>query len=111
MPRLPPTRSGSSNDFKADAAVRFAVKIERERGHVSEDDTNAVKAAGYDDAQAIEIVLQVALNTWTNSSTRPPRLMSTSLSPLPGRRADAQRAFRSSRRRVRLPEPVTRTLR
>ena len=66
MPRLPPTRSGSSNDFKADAAVRFAVKIERERGHVSEDDTNAVKAAGYDDAQAIEIVLHVALNTWTN---------------------------------------------
>ena len=26
----------------------------------------AVKAAGYDDAQVIEIVLHVALNTWTN---------------------------------------------
>ena len=27
---------------------------------------SAVKAAGYDDAQMIEIVLHVALNTWTN---------------------------------------------
>ena len=59
-------RSGASNDPKAAAAVRFAVKIARERGHVGEDDVRAVKAAGYDDAQVIEIVLHVALNTWTN---------------------------------------------
>ena len=59
-------RNGASNDPKADAAVRFAVKVVRERGHVSEDDVNAVKAAGYDDAQVIEMVLHVALNTWTN---------------------------------------------
>lgn len=59
-------RSGGSNDLKADAAVRFAVKVARECGHVSENDVNAVKSAGYDDAQVIEIVLHVALNTWTN---------------------------------------------
>jgi uncharacterized peroxidase-related enzyme len=59
-------RTGASNDPKADAAVRFAVKIVRERGHVGEDDIRAVKLAGYDDAQVIEIVLHVALNTWTN---------------------------------------------
>jgi uncharacterized peroxidase-related enzyme len=59
-------RSGASNDPKADAAVRFAVKVARERGHVGEDDVRAVKAAGYDDGQVIEIVLHVALNTWTN---------------------------------------------
>jgi uncharacterized peroxidase-related enzyme len=59
-------RSGASNDPKADAAVRFAAKVSRERGHVSEVDVKAVKAAGYDDAQMIEIVLHVALNTWTN---------------------------------------------
>ena len=59
-------RSGASNDPKADAAVRFATKVTRERGHVSEDDLRAVKLAGYDDAQVIEIVLHVALNTWTN---------------------------------------------
>jgi alkylhydroperoxidase family enzyme len=46
--------------------VRFAVKVARERGHVGEDDVGAVKAAGYDDGQVIEIVLHVALNTWTN---------------------------------------------
>ena len=59
-------RNGASNDPKADAAVRFAVKVARERGHVSEADFRAVKQAGYDDAQIIEIVLHVALNTWTN---------------------------------------------
>ncbi|MEO8244277.1 MAG: carboxymuconolactone decarboxylase family protein, partial [bacterium] len=29
-------------------------------------DLRAVKLAGYDDAQVVEIVLHVALNTWTN---------------------------------------------
>jgi uncharacterized peroxidase-related enzyme len=59
-------RSGRSNDPNADAAVRFAVKVAHERGHVSEEDVRAVKLAGYDDAQVIEIVFHVALNTWTN---------------------------------------------
>jgi uncharacterized peroxidase-related enzyme len=59
-------RNGASNDPKADAAVRFAAQVTRERGHVSEADVRAVKLAGYDDAQVIEIVLHVALNTWTN---------------------------------------------
>jgi uncharacterized peroxidase-related enzyme len=59
-------RSGASNDPKADAALRFAVKVVRARGHVSDADVAAVKAAGYDDAQVIEIVQHVALNTWTN---------------------------------------------
>jgi uncharacterized peroxidase-related enzyme len=59
-------RGGASNDPKADAAVRFAVKIARAHGHVGEDDLRAVKLAGYDDAQMIEIVQHVALNTWTN---------------------------------------------
>ena len=59
-------RRGTSNDSKADAAVRFAVKIVRTRGHVSEIDVDEVRSAGYDDAQLVEIVLHVALNTWTN---------------------------------------------
>jgi uncharacterized peroxidase-related enzyme len=59
-------RSGASMDPKADAAVRFAAKVARLRGHVGEDDVRAVKLAGYDDAQVIEMVLHVALNTWTN---------------------------------------------
>ncbi len=46
--------------------MRFAAKIVRLRGHVGEDDVRAVKAAGYSDAQIVEIVMHVALNTWTN---------------------------------------------
>ena len=59
-------RNGASNDPKADAAVRFAAKVVRLRGRVSEGDVSAVKLAGYSDAQIIEIVQHVALNTWTN---------------------------------------------
>lgn len=46
--------------------MRFAVKVVRERGHVSDADVQAVRMAGYDDAQIVEIVQHVALNTWTN---------------------------------------------
>jgi uncharacterized peroxidase-related enzyme len=59
-------RDGGSNDPKADAAVRFAAKIARERGRVSDDDLRAVKAAGYTDAQIVEMVLHVALSVLTN---------------------------------------------
>lgn len=59
-------RAGRSGDPKADAAVRFAVNVVRERGHVSEADVSALKLAGYEDADVIEIVLHVALNTFTN---------------------------------------------
>ena len=59
-------RGGSSHDPKAEAALRFVAKVVRARGHVSDADVQAVKAAGYDDALVIEIVLHVALNTWTN---------------------------------------------
>jgi uncharacterized peroxidase-related enzyme len=59
-------RNGGSGDTKADAAVRFAVKLVEARGHVTDTDIKAVKDAGYNDAQLIEIVLHVALNTLTN---------------------------------------------
>jgi uncharacterized peroxidase-related enzyme len=59
-------RSGASNDPKTDAAVRFAAAVTRARGHVAEADLSAVRRAGYTDAQIIEIVQHVALNTWTN---------------------------------------------
>jgi uncharacterized peroxidase-related enzyme len=59
-------RSGASNDLKANAAVRFAVKVVETRGHVSDADVADVKAAGFDDAQIVEIVLHIALNTLTN---------------------------------------------
>jgi uncharacterized peroxidase-related enzyme len=62
-------RLGGSLDPKADAAVRFAAKVFREHGHLSDADEQAVRMAGYDDAQIVQIVQivqHVALNTRTN---------------------------------------------
>jgi uncharacterized peroxidase-related enzyme len=63
---LATNRHGTSNDPQADAAVRFAVKVTNNRGHVTDADLSAVRMAGYSDAQIIEIVLHVSLNTLTN---------------------------------------------
>ena len=59
-------RQGASLDPKADAAVKFAVNVANARGHVSTEAVETVKAAGFSDAQVLEIVLHVALNTLTN---------------------------------------------
>lgn len=59
-------RSGASNDPSADAAVRFAATVARERGRVTDAEFAAVRNAGYTNAQIIEIVQHVALNVWTN---------------------------------------------
>jgi len=59
-------RDATSKDPKAAVALQFAAKLVRARGHVSEADVLQVKAAGYDDAQIVEIVAHVALNTLTN---------------------------------------------
>ena len=56
-------RSGASNDPQADAAVAFAAKLVRSQGAIGDDDLRALKAAGYDDGQIIEIVLHAGLNT------------------------------------------------
>lgn len=59
-------RSGTSSDPKADAAVRFAVKLVHQRGKVTGADVSAVRAAGYGEGEIVEIVAHVALNTLTN---------------------------------------------
>lgn len=59
-------RRGRSSDAKADAAVVFAAKVISTRGHVSEADLSSVRAAGLTEADIIEIIAHVALNTLTN---------------------------------------------
>jgi uncharacterized peroxidase-related enzyme len=59
-------RNGASGDPKADAAVRFAAAVVRQRGQVSNEQVAAVRSAGYSDAQVLDILLAVALNTFTN---------------------------------------------
>lgn len=63
---LDANRHGSSNDPKAAAALRFASQVVGTHGHVSDADLLEIKAAGYSEAEIIEIVVLVALNTLTN---------------------------------------------
>ena len=59
-------RSGRSSDAKADAAVRFATIVARERGRVSNAALHDLQHAGFDHGEVMEIVAHVALNTLTN---------------------------------------------
>lgn len=59
-------RKGASGDARADAAVAFAAKVAQERGHVGDGAVAAVRAAGFTDAQIVEIVALVAENSFTN---------------------------------------------
>ncbi len=59
-------RNGGSIDAKANAAIHFAATIARTRGQIADDDLQAAKSAGYSDAEIVEIITHVALNTLTN---------------------------------------------
>lgn len=59
-------RRGHSSDAKADAAVAFAAKVVATRGQVSDADISGVRSAGFTEADIIEIIAHVALNTLTN---------------------------------------------
>lgn len=59
-------RRGHSNDTKADVAVSFARSVAEHRGKVQAAEVEAVRAAGFSDAQIVEIVLVVAENVLTN---------------------------------------------
>ncbi|WGD51468.1 peroxidase-related enzyme [Bradyrhizobium sp. CB1650] len=59
-------RKGHARDPKRDAAVQFARKVIERRGHVTEADLQAVRDAGYTDANIMEIVALVAMYSLTN---------------------------------------------
>jgi uncharacterized peroxidase-related enzyme len=59
-------RKGHSRDPKAEVAVAFAVKVTEARGKVEEADLEAVRAAGYTDAQVVEIIALCAQFYLTN---------------------------------------------
>jgi uncharacterized peroxidase-related enzyme len=59
-------RMAGSDDPKIDAALKFAKAMVKNRGAVSEDDLMKVRAAGYVDAETLEIVANVALYTFAN---------------------------------------------
>ena len=59
-------RSGGSGEPRADAALKFALRVASERGRIGDADLAELRAAGFDDAAVVEIVLNVALNVLTN---------------------------------------------
>jgi uncharacterized peroxidase-related enzyme len=59
-------RHGESGDAKANAAVKFAATVVRERGHVSNADLQAVRDAGFSDGEIVEIIAVTAENVFTN---------------------------------------------
>lgn len=59
-----------TGDAKRDALVRFVRNLARTSGTISERDFTAIKAAGYTDAQLVDISLAVAVTTFTNVFNR-----------------------------------------
>jgi uncharacterized peroxidase-related enzyme len=60
------SRLGTAVDSRGDALIRFARKLVDTRGRVTDQDLDAVHAAGFDDGALAEVVAQVALNVFTN---------------------------------------------
>jgi uncharacterized peroxidase-related enzyme len=60
----------STDDAKRDALVRFVRKLAQSSGTVSDEDFAAIKAAGYSDAQLVEISLAFATTVFTNVFNR-----------------------------------------
>lgn len=57
---------GESADPKTAAALRFVLKLVNDRGQVGDADVRALRGAGFDDEQIVEIIAHVALNLFTN---------------------------------------------
>ena len=71
MARLPAdevilARKGQATDPKRNAALQFAHKVIEARGKVSDADLEAVRNAGYTDANVMEIISLVAMYSLTN---------------------------------------------
>ena len=59
-------RAGRSQDARAEAAVVFAQALNANQGDVTGAEFNAVRLAGYSDAEIVEIVVHVGMNILTN---------------------------------------------
>lgn len=59
-------REGTSHDAKAAAAVGFARALVEHTGEITNAELEAVRAAGYGDAEIVEIIVHVGMNLLTN---------------------------------------------
>ncbi|MGE7370387.1 carboxymuconolactone decarboxylase family protein [Neorhizobium sp. NPDC001467] len=59
-------QAGRSEDPRTAAALAFVVKTVEERAELSDADFDALRAAGFDDEDIVEIIAHIALNLFTN---------------------------------------------
>ncbi|OAJ59226.1 alkylhydroperoxidase [Paraburkholderia ginsengiterrae] len=59
-----------TGDAKRDALVRFVRNLQQTSGTITAVEFAAIKAAGYTDAQLVEITLAIALTVFTNTFNR-----------------------------------------
>ncbi|WP_329853122.1 peroxidase-related enzyme [Stenotrophomonas pavanii] len=59
-------QTGQSSDPATAAALGFALKVVEQRAQIADGDVQALRAAGFDDEQIVEILAHVALNLFTN---------------------------------------------
>ena len=59
-------RAGSSQDAKAATAVAFAKALNEHSGEVTQAEFDAVREAGYSEAEIVEIITHVGMNILTN---------------------------------------------
>ena len=59
-------REARSGDARREAGLRFAKAVVVDHGQVSDASLTAVRSAGFEDAEIVEIVANVAVNIFTN---------------------------------------------
>ena len=90
------SRLGNAVDPKADALIRFALKVLEARGSVGDGDLDEVRGAGFDDAAITEVVANVALHV-----LRGPNFLKGS-----GGRGSVRAALHQARTEPRPPDGV-----
>lgn len=63
---LADAQGGEAADARTQAVLRFALKLVDSRGQVGAADVQALRDAGFDDGQLVEVIAHVALNLFTN---------------------------------------------
>ena len=61
---------GDSDNAKTQAALTFSQTVVENRGGISDEDLSALRDAGFQDEEAIEIIAHIAINTFTNYFNR-----------------------------------------
>ena len=59
-------RNATAADPKAETMLRFTQAVVLQRGEISDDDFQALRKAGFTDAQIVEIVANIALSIFSN---------------------------------------------